>query len=69
MMTLDQVKDAVCQEYGNRDFLQFKIKCLKQANPLHDMIPMLDEVARRYAKEAVNDFHKELINELKTNPN
>lgn len=69
MRTLEQTKDAVCQEYGHRDFLQFKIKCLKQANPLHDMIPLLDEVARRYAADQLTALGNDLLSDYRTNLN
>lgn len=68
-MTLSEVKDLVCKEYGHRDFLEFKIKCLKQANPLHDMIPMLDEVARRYASEQLTALGNDLLSDIRTNLN
>lgn len=50
-MTLEECKEQVAKKYGHYNFTAFYLRCLSDANPFHDMIPFLDEVAELYANQ------------------
>lgn len=64
MKTLSETKNLIAQEYGYEDF-----KYVVQNLSIAQIVAIMDEVARRYAGEAVKELSEGLLTDFPINPN